>query len=154
MKTICIWRLYILHSLAKDAFMENQSFQRIYNYYLQMWSIQRHSKIANIVFSLFQLCLLNWFIYSIMIIASVCRLGKNAAAITILLKREPWMSQRVEGHLPLTLEYRKCEGLCSISKKYFMLIKTWIFKFHMLKYCKCILLLKCTDYCNKQLLNL
>lgn len=107
------------------------------------------SKIANSWFSLFQLHLLNWFIPSVMIIASICRLGKKGANI-MFYKGDSWKSlARVEGHLQLGWEYRKCDGLCSVSNECLILIKIPRFKLHVLKYSECIFFsLKRTDYCT------
>lgn len=79
-----------------------------------------------------------------MIIASVCRLGKNGANITIIYKGESSRSlTRVEGHLQLSLEqHRKCDDLCSIVNKYLILVKIQRFKFHMLDYCESILFIE------------
>lgn len=84
-----------------------------------------------------------------MIIPSICRLGKKGANI-IFYKGDSWNSlARVEGHLQLGLEHRKCDGLCSVSNKCFILIKIMRFKLHVLKYSECIFFsLKRTDYCT------
>ena len=148
MKTICMWRFCIFKSLTQEALWK-LSFKINYNYYCPTWSFQGQSKAANIWFSLFQLHLLNWFKPSIVIIASVCRLGKNGANI-IFYKGGSWESlTRVEGHLQLALAHRKCDGLCSVSNECLILIKIQRFKFHPLKYCECIVFpRKRTEYCT------
>lgn len=49
---------------------------------------------------------------------------------------------RVEGHLQLSLEDWKCDGLGSVSKKYFILIKIQRFKVLVIKYSEYILLIE------------